>query len=84
MTSTAETRGDALALLNQESFDLMIVEKKLPDGDGFELIRRIRRSPLAFMPVLVLTGHASSKAVAEARDSGVNELLAKPFTAQRL
>lgn len=81
---TAETIATALLQLNKESFDLLVVDRKLPDGDGFELVRQIRRSPLAFLPVLVLTGHASAKAVAEARDSGVNEFLAKPFTTQRL
>lgn len=81
---TAETVMDAVRLLEQEGFDLMIVDRKLPDGDGFELVRRVRRSPMAFLPVVVLTGHASAKAVAEARDAGVNEFLAKPFTAQRL
>lgn len=81
---TSETMLDAISRLDRESFDLMIVDRKLPDGDGFQLVRQIRRSPLAFLPILVLTGHASAKAVAEARDSGVNEFLAKPFTAQRL
>ncbi|MGA0605159.1 response regulator [Phenylobacterium sp. VNQ135] len=81
---TAETIKAALDWLDQESFDLMVVDRKLPDGDGFALVRQLRRSPLAFLPVLVLTGHASAKAVAEARDSGVNEFLAKPFTARRL
>lgn len=81
---TAATLQEAIARLGEEGFDLMIVDRRLPDGDGFELVRRIRRSALAFLPVLVLTGHASAKAVAEARDSGVNEFLAKPFTAHRL
>jgi DNA-binding response OmpR family regulator len=81
---TAETVAQAVARLDEEGFDLLIVDRKLPDGDGLALVRRIRRSHFAFVPVLVLTGHASAKAVADARDSGVNEFLAKPFTAKRL
>lgn len=81
---TAETIKGALEWLDQESFDLLVVDRKLPDGDGIAFVRKVRRSPLAFLPVLVLTGHASANAVAEARDAGVNEFLAKPFSAQRL
>lgn len=80
----AESIEAALQWLGQESFDIAIIDKKLADGSGLDLVRKIRRSPLAFLPIMLVTGHASAASVAEARDSGVNEFLAKPFTAKRL
>lgn len=76
--------AEALDRLGHDSFDLAIVDYKLPDGEGVNLVRTIRRSPLAFLPVLMLTANGSRRVVADARDSGVNEFLVKPFTAEAL
>jgi two-component system, OmpR family, response regulator len=42
--TTAETAADALRLARDQAFDLMILDVMLPDGDGFEVVRRLRRT----------------------------------------
>lgn len=82
--ATATSVESALELLAREAFDLAIVDQRLGDGDGLDLVRRLRRSPTPFLPLLMLTSNASRTNVAAARDSGVNEFLAKPFSAKSL
>lgn len=51
-----ETGADALARIEGDSFDCMIVDLKLPDGDGLELLKKIRALPnYAARPVIVFT-----------------------------
>ena len=55
--------------------------------DGFELARRIRRdedSPNPYVPIILCTGYTELGLVIAARDAGVNEVLAKPITANTL
>ncbi|HQQ62785.1 MAG TPA: response regulator, partial [Pseudomonadales bacterium] len=51
-----ETGAEALARLAGDSFDCMIVDLKLPDGDGLELLKKIRALPdYAARPIIVFT-----------------------------
>jgi two-component system KDP operon response regulator KdpE len=57
--------------------DLAIVDLGLPDIDGVEVIRRIRRwSP---MPIVVLSARAREQAKVEALDAGADDYVTKPF-----
>jgi len=57
--------------------DLAIVDLGLPDIDGVEVIRRIRRwSP---MPILVLSARAQERSKIEALDAGADDYVTKPF-----
>jgi len=62
--------------------DLAIVDLGLPDIDGIEVIRRIRRwSP---MPILVLSARAQESAKVEALDAGADDYVTKPFGVDEL
>ena len=53
--------------------------------DGVDFVRLIRHaadSPIPTVPVIIVTGHCTVAKVAEARDAGVNEFMAKPVTAK--
>ena len=53
--------------------------------DGVDFVRLIRHaadSPNPTVPVIMVTGHCTVAKVAEARDAGVNEFMAKPVTAK--
>jgi hypothetical protein len=51
-----ETGAEALSRLSADGFDCMIVDLKLPDGDGLELLKKIRALPdYATKPVIVFT-----------------------------
>jgi two-component system KDP operon response regulator KdpE len=57
--------------------DLAIVDLGLPDIDGVEVIRRIRKwSP---MPIVVLSARAREQAKVEALDAGADDYVTKPF-----
>ncbi len=66
---------EALDCLNEASFDLVITDVKMPDIDGLQLLRKIRRHHHD-LPVLVITGVASPELVGQASPDG---FLSKPF-----
>lgn len=62
--------------------DLAIVDLGLPDIDGIEVIRRIRRwSPL---PIIVLSARAREQSKVEALDAGADDYVTKPFAVGEL
>jgi YesN/AraC family two-component response regulator len=77
-------RGDAaLTLLREEPFDLMIVDYKMPEMNGFEVFEQARpiRPDMTFM---LLTGHGSSDVIEDATEMGFDAILLKPFTREQL
>lgn len=71
---------EALELLAQESFDLVVLDIIMPELDGIEVCRRIRADPyLARIPILFLTAKGRSQDVALGLDAGGDDYLVKPF-----
>jgi len=67
------------------TFDLVILDWNLPGMNGVELCKKLRKEKnLAAMPILFLTGHASSRDVVEAFASGADDFVSKPFRAPEL
>lgn len=65
--------------------DIVIAERDLPDLDGLEMCRSLRRTAAgASMYFLLLTESAEEDAVVEALDAGVDELVTKPFAPRLL
>src|SRR5580704_13325384 len=79
----AKTRQDGLHLATKESYDLLIVDRRLPDGDGLELIRDVRGRGLG-TPILILSALADLDARVQGLDSGADDYLAKPFAFSEL
>ena len=84
------TNGEsALALLRSRPYDLLITEWNMTPVDGVALIRAIRtaksdkRIPRD-IPILMLTARTDFESVAAARDAGVTEFVAKPFSAKTI
>lgn len=65
------------------SHAVMVVDRRLPDGDGVDLITRLRRQGLA-TPVLVLTAHGTVRDRVEGLDGGADDYLVKPFDSAEL
>lgn len=63
-------------------YDVLIVDRRLGDTDGLDLVRRLRRAPgpAARTPVIMVTASGDLAGVRAARDAGVDEFLVKPFT----
>jgi DNA-binding response OmpR family regulator len=75
----AGTRREALDAIREEPFALVVVDLRLPDGDGLDVVRAARATgrPPA---VIVVTGFASDTSRRQACDAGATAYLAKPFS----
>ena len=75
----------ALSCLDENQVDLVITDLKMPDMDGFELIRNIRKRPgCEFLPIIMLTVEADEKNRNTARDVGVSAFMVKPFVPEQI
>ncbi len=77
-TVAAESGAEALALTKDDHFDLLILDVGLPDMDGRELCRLLRRSEVK-SPIIMLTGADSEADTILGLDSGANDYITKPF-----
>jgi DNA-binding response OmpR family regulator len=67
-----------IELLRRESVDLVILDVMLPDGNGQEICRQIRREGLS-MPILVISALGSRGDKLTALEGGADDYLTKPF-----
>jgi len=75
----AMTGRSALDSFNQKIFDLLVADLRLPDIDGMEVIKQVkRRRPDT--EVLVITGYSTVTTAVEAMKLGASDYLSKPFT----
>jgi len=78
------TGTEAVQKINAETFDLIILDLKLPDTDGIDVLKRIK-TQISWTPVVIITAHPSLESSIEAiRTGGVYEYLIKPFGHQQL
>ncbi len=78
---------EALDRLEQEPFDLCLLDIRMPVLDGLEMLSHLRRQeghPNQHIPVIALTGAVSTKEREEALEAGVDQFLSKPFTPESL
>ncbi|HUN94098.1 MAG TPA: response regulator [Burkholderiaceae bacterium] len=75
--------SDADHLLRTQSYELVILDLGLPQLDGREVLRRLRRRS-AETPVLILTANDSIEGRVESLDAGADDYLAKPFEVSEL
>jgi two-component system chemotaxis response regulator CheY len=83
----APSGTEAILVLLEQSFDFMLMDWYMPDVSGAGLIQVLRDprfGPASQMPVIMMTAYASRDNLVRARELGVNEVLAKPFTAEQL
>ncbi|MFT0521083.1 response regulator [Pseudomonas faucium] len=83
---TLATQGaEALELLAQEDFDLVLMDCNMPVMDGYEASRRIRQSGRwPDLPIVALTANAMPEERERCRAAGMNDYLAKPFRREEL
>ncbi|MEH1834264.1 MAG: HAMP domain-containing sensor histidine kinase [Nostoc sp.] len=74
----------ALAMVEQSPPDLILLDVMMPEIDGYEFTRRVRRNQaLPFIPILLLTAHYESSVV-EGLDAGADDFIRKPFDPDEL
>ena len=76
----AEDGQQAICILQQQMFDLVVTDYNMPEVNGQELTEYIREhSTLSHIPVLMVTSEANDTHLANIAQSGVNALCDKPF-----
>ena len=77
--TTTATASEALILLRDASYDVMLLDIGLPDMDGYEVAREMRASPeLANIRLVALTGYGQAEDKQRARSAGFDDHLVKP------
>ncbi len=82
-TSECGSGKEALQILGNRSFDLVLTDLLMPEMTGQELIVAIRSSDKN-TPIIVLTANIQKTEIATALESGANAVLQKPFEANHL
>lgn len=74
---TAKTARSGLLMFTSHNPDLIILDLGLPDSDGTDFLKKIRKSSLT--PVMVLSARSNESDKIEALDMGANDYVTKPF-----
>lgn len=77
-TAEAYDGATALEMVSDQNFDMVLLDIGLPDMDGRDVCRLIRRKGI-HIPVILLTGMESDADVILGLDSGANDYVVKPF-----
>jgi two-component system CheB/CheR fusion protein len=81
----ASSGAEALALTENEDFDLVISDVGMPGMDGYQMIAEMRKRPrTAHLPAIALTGHGRTQDVERALQSGFNAHVSKPVDFARM
>jgi len=79
----AETCEQAMVAIHEQYPDVVLLDQRLPDGDGVQLINRIHTIDLE-LPVILLTGAGSTDLAVDALKAGAADYVEKPFKIERL
>ena len=81
----ADNGEDALKLLADGTFDLVLLDMELPKLSGAEVLRHLRENPVApHLKVIVLSGQGDADALSGTIATGADDFLAKPFSVVQL
>jgi len=72
---------DALEALNEQDYDLLLLDIKMPGISGIEVMRQSRRQ-VPETKVIILTGHGSLESAIEALRSGASDYILKPYDSE--
>lgn len=80
---TAIDGEEALKILRSESFDLMLLDLKLPGMSGLELIRALQQEGIA-VKTIIISAHGTVETAVESMKAGALDFIEKPFTPDEL
>ena len=78
---------DALAVMQKESFDLVLMDLHLPDIDGYEVTKLVRtkfEEPIKSIPIMAMTATILSEVKEKAFAAGLDDYILKPFIPEQL
>jgi two-component system sensor histidine kinase/response regulator len=77
---TANGGEEALAIMQETAFDLVLLDVMMPDMDGYEVLRRIKSDDrLQHIPVVMISAVEEMQSVVRCISAGAEDYLAKPF-----
>jgi len=78
-TEISTSGRDGIAKVQERGFDLIIVDVQMPEVNGFEVVRTIRKIRPE-MPVIVTSGYNTPQTKEKAAENGAGDFIPKPFT----
>lgn len=82
--TTVDDGLEALEVISEEEFDLVILDLFMPKKSGFEVVEIMRDEMNITTPVLILSRSHLDEAIEKAYTAGANDFIAKPFTPEEL
>ena len=79
----AKNGADGIRLNEQENPDLIVLDLHMPEMDGIETLRQIRKRD-SNVRVVILTGYKNQDSIKDAVDLNVSKYLSKPFDNEEL
>lgn len=77
--------AEGMQAMRNHAIDIVLTDLAMEPVDGLGFVRMLRtapESPNPLVPVIMITGHSTMKAIQDARNVGINEFMAKPLTAR--
>lgn len=72
------TLSEARSILEQNAFDLLILDINLPDGSGLDLLNEVRK--VSAVPIILLTANDMEMDIVTGLESGADDYITKPFS----
>ena len=79
----ARTAYETRQKLQRQSYDLLILDVSLPDGDGFEICKEVKKKDIE-LPIIFLTAKDEEKDVVLGLEIGADDYVIKPFRTKEL
>ncbi len=86
-TDSANNGAEAVAMLNEQRYDAVLMDCQMPVMDGYQATMEIRRSPSAatrHVPIIALTANVMEGDQKKCLDAGMDDYLSKPYSMQDL
>lgn len=81
----ASSGAEALQLLSTDSFDAVLLDKRMPGMDGDEVCRRIRSElELELLPIIIVTGNSGSEDLSRSLRARASDFIGKPYLPEEL
>lgn len=72
----------ALEMMNQQKYDLVLTDIRMPEMNGLKLLKSIRQNWGESLPIICITAYANEEVVNQALKDGISDLINKPFDNQ--
>lgn len=81
--TTVPGADEALDILSDNSFDLLLLDVKMPKRDGLFLLKEIRKT-MPDVPAIVMSGYPTPETIADVLKAGATQFIPKPFRPDEL